>query len=78
MGKIVIGPGAKAIKKNIADINNDGVVDEKDLSIVHKEYQKAKKAKKAAPKKKVAAKKPVAKKAAAKPAAKRGRPAKKK
>ena len=77
MGKINIGPGAKAIKKNIADINNDGVVDEKDLSIVHKEYRKAK-AKKAAPKKKAAAKKPVAKKAAAKPAAKRGRPAKKK
>ena len=55
----------------IADVNNDGTVDEKDLSIVHKEYEKAKK--KTAPKKEVA-KKPTAKK----PAAKKKAPAKKK
>lgn len=35
-----------------ADINKDGVVDEIDLSIVHKEYSKDVKAKKKAPKKK--------------------------
>ena len=33
-------------KKNKADLNGDGVVDEKDLSIVHKEYSKSKKKKK--------------------------------
>jgi hypothetical protein len=71
MAKVNIQRTLKAVTRNMADVNNDGVVDEKDLSIVHKEYQKAKK--------KAAAKKPVAKKAAAKPAAKkRGRPSKKK
>jgi len=72
MAKVNIQRTLKAVAKNIADVNNDGVVDEKDLSIVHKEYQKAKAKKKAAPKK------AVAKKPAAKPAAKKkGRPAKK-
>ena len=42
-----------------ADVNKDGVVDEKDLSAVHKEYAKAKAKSKAKPKSK---KKPVAKK----------------
>lgn len=30
----------KKIVSSIADVNKDGVVDEKDLSIVHKEYSK--------------------------------------
>ena len=43
----------KKKKANPADINGDGKVDEKDLSVVHKEYAKAKpKAKKKAPAKK--------------------------
>ena len=71
MAKVIIGSGKSTFRKkemvarqNAADVNNDGKVDEKDLSIVHKEYQKAKKAitKKAAPKKKAATKKPFAKK----------------
>ena len=33
-------------KKNAADVNKDGKVDEKDLSIVHKAFSKAKKKKK--------------------------------
>lgn len=32
--------------KSPADVNNDGKVDEKDLSVVHKEYAKAKKSRK--------------------------------
>jgi len=71
MAKVNIQRTLRAVAKNIADVNNDGVVDEKDLSIVHKEYQKAKAKKKAAPKKVVAKK-------TTKPAAKKkGRPAKK-
>jgi uncharacterized protein (DUF2141 family) len=67
---IIKGKTAIAI---IGDVNNDGTVDEKDLSIVHKEYAKAK-AKKATPKK-VVSKKPVAK---AKAPVKKKSPAKKK
>ena len=49
-------PKAKAKKEiSAADVNKDGVVDEKDLSAVHKEYAKAKAKPKA--KKKPAAKK---------------------
>ena len=45
-----------------ADINKDGKVDEKDLSIVHKEYSKEKQTKKKATKKKATKKKVVKKK----------------
>lgn len=34
------------LKKQPADVNGDGKVDEKDLSVVHKAYSKAKKSKK--------------------------------
>jgi len=40
----------KTTKKVEGDVNNDGIVDEKDLSIVHKGYSKSQKAKKASKK----------------------------
>lgn len=46
---------AKKVEVKDADINGDGKVDEKDLSLVHKEYQKEKK--KETKKKKVVKKK---------------------
>lgn len=44
---VTYGPvTGKEFEYDPADVNKDGVVDEKDLSVVHKGYSKAKKAKK--------------------------------
>ncbi len=57
-GHVVPEKVTKVINKvKPADINEDGKVDEEDLSLVHTEYAKEIKAKKSTPKKKASAKK---------------------